>query len=189
MAIGAWKLGLSLTLGCLSVHAAVRVGKEEEPDLSSRNNLDSWLAPNETMGRTGARILWLLVYIPGLIAGLTGLISLVHETIGSNHDVKVITGVFGGVIGFLGLVTLPTMGTAIPDCDCDDDDDALYWVMVWYLGKLVLASLPWLGFFGVLWSDWVLAAIAGNLAGSPSSDNAALYWTYFVAKRLPFFSS
>jgi hypothetical protein len=89
VAIGAWKLGLSLALGFMSVHAALWVGKEEELDLSGRNNLHFWLAPNETMGRTGGRIYWLLPYIPGLVAGLTGLISLFNETIGSNHDLKV----------------------------------------------------------------------------------------------------
>jgi hypothetical protein len=81
--------------------------------------------------------------------------------------------------------------TAIPDCDChcDNDDDSTYWILVWYLGKLVVASLPWLGFFGVLWSDLdLVVAISGNLAASPSSYNAALYWTHFVAKSLPFIS-
>ena len=46
-----------------------------------------------------------------------------------------------------------------------------------------------LGVLGAFYSDWILAAIAENMSGSPSADNAALYWSYFVAKRLPFFSS
>jgi hypothetical protein len=39
-----------------------------------------------------------------------------------------------------------------------------------------------------LYSDWVLGAIARNLAGFLSGDVSVLYWSYFVAKRLPFLS-
>ena len=42
--------------------------------------------------------------------------------------------------------------------------------------------------FGVLYSDWILGEIAGNLVGIPSGDVRALYWAYFAAKRLPMFT-
>jgi hypothetical protein len=44
------------------------------------------------------------------------------------------------------------------------------------------------GILAALYSDWVLAGLAGNLIGMPSSDNSLLYFGYFAAKRLPFFS-
>ncbi|KAF8537310.1 hypothetical protein BDD12DRAFT_887999 [Trichophaea hybrida] len=44
------------------------------------------------------------------------------------------------------------------------------------------------GLLAALYSDWVLAGLAGNLIGMPSSDNSVLYFAYFSAKRLPFFS-
>jgi hypothetical protein len=43
----------------------------------------------------------------------------------------------------------------------------------------------------VIYSDWALAIIAGNLIGTPDGNNIlvnVLYWSYFVAKRLPMFS-
>ncbi|TFK68122.1 hypothetical protein BDN72DRAFT_898396 [Pluteus cervinus] len=39
--------------------------------------------------------------------------------------------------------------------------------------------------FSLLLTDWVLAVLTMNLGGAPSGDNAAFYWTYFIAKRLP----
>jgi hypothetical protein len=44
-----------------------------------------------------------------------------------------------------------------------------------------------LGVFAALYSDWGLAAIAGNYSGIPSGDDAILYWGYFLAKRIPLF--
>jgi len=44
------------------------------------------------------------------------------------------------------------------------------------------------GVLAALYSDWVIAFLAGNMAGVPMSDNALLYWTYFFAKRIPLFS-
>ena len=50
-----------------------------------------------------------------------------------------------------------------------------------FLGTAVVLT----GIFAVLYSDWALGVITGNLAGAPSRDIKAIYWTYFVAKRLP----
>jgi hypothetical protein len=47
--------------------------------------------------------------------------------------------------------------------------------------------LFWL--FGAFYCDWILAAIAENWAGLPSSDIAFLYWIYFAAKRMPMLST
>ena len=64
----------------------------------------------------------------------------------------------------------------------------------WTLAMLRLALLisgPFLvtvGVFGTLYCDFSLGGIAGSMVGVPSPDNAVMYWTYFIAKRLPFFS-
>lgn len=49
-------------------------------------------------------------------------------------------------------------------------------------GLFVIVSLT--TFFG----DWALGLILDNMSGAPSHDNAAVYWTYFVAKRLTLLS-
>lgn len=185
VAIAAWKLGLSLTLGLLSFHVAFNAHTKKRPDsnitLTGRQQLEQD-NPDDESKESITRFFYLVLYIPGLIAGIAGLFSLVSETIESNHDVKIVTGTFGGAIGLGGLVGL--LLTDIGPLDFDDEDACVCAMITIVLGW-VASSVPWLCLFGVLYSDWVLGAIAGNLAGSPSSDNAALYWTYFVAKRLP----
>src|SRR5258708_11285203 len=49
-------------------------------------------------------------------------------------------------------------------------------------GLFVIVSLT--TFFG----DWALGLILDNMSGAPSHDNAAVYWIYFVAKRLTLLS-
>jgi hypothetical protein len=41
---------------------------------------------------------------------------------------------------------------------------------------------------GVLYRDWISAAIAGNMAGVPSRDVAIPYWLYFAFKWFPLFT-
>ena len=44
----------------------------------------------------------------------------------------------------------------------------------------------------VIYSDWALAAIAGNMIGMPDGNNVIvniLFWSYFIAKRLPMLST
>jgi hypothetical protein len=56
---------------------------------------------------------------------------------------------------------------------------ALILFTCWVIGVGILAAL---------YSDWAIAFAAGNMVGVPSSDNAAIYWTYFFAKRIPLLS-
>lgn len=69
------------------------------------------------------------------------------------------------------------------------------WHLEWYFKEhevsfsrlsigFTIATLTF-GLFGAFYCDWVLAAIAGNWSGVPSSDVALLYWLYFASKRLP----
>lgn len=104
--------------------------------------------------------MWVSLYIPGFIVGGVGLLSLVIQTFHTSH-VAVITYAFVGPSGFL------------------------------LIHHFLSDSMT--GTFGfammiTLYSDWILAAIAGNWAGTPSSDNAVLYWLFFFAKRLPLLS-
>ena len=50
-------------------------------------------------------------------------------------------------------------------------------------GLLILELLA------AFYSDLALGAVAGILSGVSSSEAAPLYWTYFIEKMLPFFSS
>jgi hypothetical protein len=176
IAIAAWKLDISVVLGCLSVHAAVILPKGE---------ID-W-EYYQIDPRDARKVLfWLLLYIPGVVGGLAGLFSLVGETIKTNQNVKTITGVFGGVTLLVALLVGLLVWLRISERGSSEGSlDPVFASGMMFLG----VTIGCLAILGAFYSDWILAAIAENLSGFPSSDNAALYWSYFVAKRLPFFSS
>jgi hypothetical protein len=58
--------------------------------------------------------------------------------------------------------------------------------------RLVFGGLVWVvGTFSILavfYSDWALGMLTDNIPGLPSGDASALYWTYWISKRLPMFS-
>ena len=116
----------------------------------------------------------ILLDIPGTLLGLSGLFSLVHE----NWSKKGIRGLTWGFIGFVGYSAIVAIAVA-------DQEGHRYRVL-----KRVLLRGPEGAFtifiiLAVFFADWILAILADNLAGTPSSDNSAFYWTYFIAKRLP----
>ena len=91
---------------------------------------------------------------------------------------EIITGAFVVAIGGLAL-----LGALVTCCTYSKDGAG------WYAS---LASIGAGGVLAALYCDWILAAIevqgGGNWRGYPSGDIAAIYWSYFVAKRLPFFA-
>ena len=131
---------------------------------------------NRKDGDTKKTIRWVILYIPGLITGFVGLCPLVKEN-WSNDVVRIVTYAFGGVV-----ISAGVMGGVIFFCQRNDEG----FVMAWLWG-IAAATIGW-GCLGAIYSDWILAAIAENLVGIPSSDNMILYWTYFIAKRLPLLS-
>jgi len=165
--IAAWKAALSITLGFLSVHVAFlahsgrKRNKQWYTDMPGMSDLD----------REAFRsaLWWLVLYVLGTIVGLVGLIDLVIQSWGEPVIVlssKIFGGIAAGVIGLTFLVLLCTK----------------------FNGFVFAACIVTLGALSALYSDWVLAGLAGTLIGVPSSDNTILYFAYFAAKRLPFFS-
>ncbi|KAN0089717.1 hypothetical protein V8E51_019977 [Hyaloscypha variabilis] len=194
-----WKLLLSLTFGCLSFHAATLVRPKEKYDYTGIRQGYLYETADAIKDKKYTRVLWwLLLYIPGVGAGMSGLMSLVFKEIGHNYHVKIITIVFGAVTGFpvclmliLGIYQICSqccgsrrkeMGAHNSSTESLGKSTVTYTIMVF----LVAASAT--SVLSALYSDWILGAIAGNLVGWPSGDIAPLYWGYIIAKRLPFFS-
>ena len=95
--LGIWKMILSLTLGFISVHAAVAVRNTNRSTGKSRTTKEGVLW-------------WLAFYLPGLVVGLTGLGSLAKSSWTAWRKSRtpiVVTGIFisaafvSGVIGIL----------------------------------------------------------------------------------------
>lgn len=127
---------------------------------------------------------WGLLYLPGVIAGTAGTISLVAPNL--SHPIRIITGVFGAVALICSIVAviigyhLWKRGHGGSGC---------------FAGLLIVlygcaAILPFLLIFGALYSDWVLAVVEDNLVGYPYGRNKgiqALWVFYMIGKRLNLF--
>jgi len=187
--IATWKMLLSLSLGFTAVHRALDVRRVNQgPDTVTRKHL---FRPNETVEQSrtprARPACWILLYAAGIIIGLVGLIAIVTQTWHTHTKAMLVinvvfgaftipTGIFGGVVGFVagGGAVHPFIGCTIG------------------LFGATVGCLSAIGVLAALYSDWILAAIevqkGGNWTGLPAVNARWLYWTYFVAKRLPTFS-
>ncbi|KAE8447825.1 hypothetical protein EG329_010054 [Mollisiaceae sp. DMI_Dod_QoI] len=195
VAMATWKLMLSVTFGILSFHAATMVRSKEKYQYSG---LGYWGSTASAIENEDYRkvLWWLLLYVPGVVAGLSGLLSLVFKEIGQNAHVRIITEVFGAVIALpAGLMLLVGIIGMCRQC-CGSRKEEMNNSSMENLGKntVAIGIMVFLvagvatSVLAALYSDWVLGAIAGNLVGLPSGDVAPLYWGYILAKRLPFLS-
>lgn len=112
-------------------------------------------------------IYWLALYILGVVAGMIGLVSLVIKTWEFHTSIRAISF---SVAAALAIFLLMAIGVA----------PGIWWKLFWLAMGAGVAS--------ALYGDMVLAAIAGAWYGVPSRDAEILYWSWFVAKRLPMFS-
>lgn len=193
MLIAVWKIFMSAMLGFSTITASLSV---RHPKTSAIDSADAELhsdrialmqpsaiemtGPSTTSSNapekeeaSNASAWWLLLYLPGLITGLVGLFSLVKDN-WDNHAIRLITYIMWGIPGGLSL--------CLACCVYFSVDDEKTTVGTFTLIGSVLVAI---GIFGALYSDWILGAIAGNYAGLPASDNAVLYWGYFIAKKIP----
>jgi hypothetical protein len=121
---------------------------------------------------TGITALWFCGCIMGVVAISTITIPQ-YEVLG---PLWVVTAVFGGLI-FLGptIILLKCM-YCLFCLECLPD-------------RLLLASISVaICVFGLLWMDWTLELVTGNLVGVPAESATVLYWTYIAVKRLGLFS-
>jgi hypothetical protein len=111
----------------------------------------------------------------GTVIGIIGLIPIVVSSY-NNHftpGIKVLTNLFGVLVATPIVIWLLLVPCWIKE-SCMKASSAL--------------MLIWFGIFIAIYADWVLAGVARNWAGTPSSDVAVLFWLYFAAKRLPMLS-
>ncbi|KAK4222636.1 hypothetical protein QBC38DRAFT_489373 [Podospora fimiseda] len=124
---------------------------------------------------------WFPLYFLGSVVGFVGIMNVVGKHIGENKEVKIITGAFGGVTLIVALFVLVSCWFFMSGTGCCGMVGVSFFVGA---GVTVFVLSVLFAFY----TDWVLAALAGDLVGTPSGDNAVFYWTYFAAKRLPMLS-
>ncbi|KAK0730252.1 hypothetical protein B0H67DRAFT_446995, partial [Lasiosphaeris hirsuta] len=175
--IAVWKQVFSTTLTVMAVHAAAPASHfGSEPDFGK-----IWW--------------WCIPYSLGAIVGFVGIMELVKENIASNSQLKIITGVLGGVALALILADaciywMPPRSRSLyrPDSNTGRVVARIAARIAGQFLSIVGASLLVMTLLFAFYSDWALAALAGDIAGQPTRDNAVFYWLYFAAKRLPMLS-
>lgn len=132
---------------------------------------------------------WLILYALGTIIGLTGLFSIVRHTYTSNHVVRQISSIFLGVaIGPSALYMVIVVLVKIVQKPDPNRRKFEFRNALGHTAFVVISLILWAGMLAAFYSDWVLGAVTGNLVGTPDSSNKMVYWTYFIAKRIPLFS-
>lgn len=182
--LAAWKLSLSLMLALTTITTACKVRKGVRPFDYARE-FSRTVTHSENRGKADFEVsifrtlLGLMLYGVGTLMGFVGLVALIKDAWyipKLRHLTYGFVAVVAAVSVFIGIIVynarensrfrmgfFASIGTAI---------------VVFAAGA-------------VIYSDWALAIIAGNLIGTPDGNNIlvnVLYWSYFVAKRLPMFS-
>ena len=204
--IAVWKLILSVTMSFMTIHAARIIGPsksecrdgEDSKALLAHGGYPSQFAPAYQHGGGSVGIpstisvtrpknkfrkimWWSILYFIGALVGLVGVANLVRLHFTEIWQLRTITYVFLGV-----LVGMPLLAMLLYFCGAGETNGFIG--VVSGIGWTVFVTLVILTFLIALYTDWVLAALAGDWVGVPSSDNAAFYWTYFAAKGLSILS-
>ncbi|KAI9864677.1 MAG: hypothetical protein M1813_003167 [Trichoglossum hirsutum] len=191
LVIAVWKLTMSVSLGCVCIHRSLMLVGAQSAVVTGGVGHYAGGYPAGGYQAVGDRangsdedrregynrwklLLWLVPYGCGMVTGMAGLVSLVRHN-WHNHQIQIITGVFISVVFSTALVIALLVCCSIGKL-----------ITSGFVGLFIAGSL--IGILSAFYSDWILAAVMGNLVGTPSADVAALYWIYFVAKRLPLFS-
>ena len=199
-----WKMFMSAMLGCSTISAAlstrpidgvIPTTSNKTPNntsqyemsameaLEGRDNTETPLPLEQFAAgkRKNLSPAWLLLYIPGLITGLTGLFSLVKD----NWHIRAVQNVTLFMWG-VPIVLLLFLGSGALCELCADEEDDCGFIGGTFSGFafFLVMSVIGVGVLGALYSDWILGAIAGNYGGVPSGDIVWLYWGYFIAKKL-----
>lgn len=137
---------------------------------------------------------WLIPYFLGAVVGFVGVMHLVRNNFASNNRLRIITYAFAGVAGFpfaLALIIAAVVEVAKmcrrSRSERQSISKGIGDVLATSFG-MVIGLMIFVAALFSFYVDWVLAALADDLVGYPSSENAVFYWTYFAAKRLPMLS-
>jgi len=120
---------------------------------------------------------FLWIDLPGLIAGMSGLLNLVSKIGPKSPQVFWLTIAFFTLIG-----VLPTIASVI-----------LLFIK-WSVGKVAMTGVGLFLFLfvatSVFYCDLCLGFMFGDILDTPSDKNKAtvLYWLYFAGERLPLFT-
>jgi hypothetical protein len=161
--IAFWKMTMSLGVNLVGLIRGCMVSDEKDEPLP---------------------LLATLIYWIGTFIGIVGLFQVVHETFNDDRNVRILTGL---LIAVSSLTCLS--GWIYWLAKSLQDDENVAPALILGLPSAATLTFGVIIFFAVFYSDLVLAALKNDWVGSPSGPLKALYWVYFVAKRLPMFAT
>ena len=208
-----WKTTLAVSLSAISFQRSWTIKKDTQkaetrtssgqnqgayeliPD-GANSNYNGEAGPKENGDQTDvgpgiklSLLWWLTLYALGTIVGLTGLFSVVRQTYMSNHLVRQVSSIFLGVaIGPSVLYIVIVVLVKVVRKPDQNHPKLSFGNALGHTAFVAMILILWAGMLAAFYSDWVLGAVTGNLVGSPDMSNKWIYWTYFIAKRIPLFS-
>lgn len=115
----------------------------------------------------------------GGVFSLVGVIAIAKEGIMSeNSQVKVISGVFGAFIGTI----LAVMALSVLVLPILPHDTAGAYAGMLLLPCMILSGTLLIPALATLFSDWILGALARDIAGI-ATETKTLYWLYFAFSK------
>lgn len=114
-----------------------------------------------------------------MIAGITGLLSLVVEH--WSRNLELLTYTFFTVLALCEIVLWFYIVASDEFFASSREDILAFWFYTFCAFALFSILAP-------LYSDWALGIMTKNLLGAPAGDNAVLFYSYFFLKRLTMFS-
>ena len=190
LVIAVWKMSMSLLNGCTAIHAAHLAMKDGYKAVAHPEKTAWWILLCMYSASSQTLIDKLtyppLVDVPGMFAGISGLMSLVVQHL-DNVGVRKLTIAFYSIIGIGVLIFLIGMfrGVSRKAKSVDEEDGEKVWY--WGIGGFGF-SFTLFTILAAFYGDWALGMLVHNLVGLPSGDNSGLYWSYWLAKRLTLFS-
>lgn len=184
-AIAGWQLCISITQALIALYTTIanyRYIRDEWDERTVATGV-------EVKGHKRSHHFWfLVVYIPGFIAGLAGLIALFTHPAGDvvsrlknvRNGVAILTCMLIPGLIFVFFVVYKLWQSIVP---WEDGSSRMR--------RTLLSFLLALSLLGPITADWTLAALAEDWAGYNRKLSAALkaaVWLYFVCKRLPMLS-
>jgi len=184
LVLGVWKFSMSLFNAIVGAHVAYKNFVEAGGQIGcgTTNQVGSGAGSQAGVQIDEKPIIrlevfyWFAIYVPGMMAGFAGLMSLIAENWDASPKLRIVVVVFG--VPALICVVLILGGVFL-----GNTNGCFAVTARWGLKILLPAFVILSVFFG----DWAIGAMANNLAGIPTSDQG-LYYVYWISKRFTMLS-
>jgi hypothetical protein len=135
------------------------------------------------------------LWVAGSVVGFVGTVAIIIPVFNASGCIAPTIGVFfvpgaGGIV-FIVSFLLPRLGHSLWKL-IKSPGEAILELWDTFIGGikgLLFFAAVGVFVFGLLYMDWSIGLVAGNVGGVPSKTNSAIFWTWFALKRLGLFAA